>query len=105
MNDRAPSGVEIHADSVKILGTVCYDMLPFEINKPKIRASLETRLDHRTISMRPAKSRAVFRSAAGNRRGVQELFQGSWVHADPYAENNQQRNRGRIRDVHRGLLR
>lgn len=61
VNDRAPSGVEIHADSVKILGTVCYDMLPFEINKPKIRASLETRLDHRTISLRPAKSRAVFR--------------------------------------------
>lgn len=61
VNDKAPSGVEIHAESIRIIGEVYYDMLPFEINKGRIKASLETRLDHRTISLRPPRQRAIFR--------------------------------------------
>ena len=61
VNDKAPSGVEIHAYTVRILGTVYYEMLPFEINKRSIKASLETRLDHRTVSLRPVKNRAIFK--------------------------------------------
>lgn len=61
VNEKAPSGVEIHADSVRVLGKVYYDMLPFEINKGRIRASLETQFDHRAISLRPARMRAIFR--------------------------------------------
>ena len=61
VNDKAPSGVEIHACTVRILGTVYYEMLPFEINKRSIKASLETQLDHRTVSLRPVKNRAIFK--------------------------------------------
>lgn len=61
VNDKAPSGVEIHAYTVRILGTVYYEMLPFEINKRSIKASPETRLDHRTVSLRPVKNRAIFK--------------------------------------------
>ncbi|HOQ06634.1 MAG TPA: aspartate--tRNA(Asn) ligase [Clostridiales bacterium] len=61
VNGKAPSGVEIHAEAVRILGTVYYDMLPFGINRKRINASLDTQLDHRTVSLRPARSRAIFR--------------------------------------------
>jgi nondiscriminating aspartyl-tRNA synthetase len=61
INDKAPSGAEIHAESVKIIGKAYYDMLPFEINKGRIKASPETQLDYRTISMRAPKMRAVFK--------------------------------------------
>jgi nondiscriminating aspartyl-tRNA synthetase len=61
INDKAPSGAEIHADSISIIGRACYDMLPFEINKGRIKASLDTQLDHRTISLRPPKMRAIFK--------------------------------------------
>ncbi len=61
INDKAPSGAEIHADSIKITGKAYYDMLPFEINKGRIKASLETQLDFRTISMRAPRIRAIFK--------------------------------------------
>ncbi len=61
INDKAPSGAEIHADSIKITGKAYYDMLPFEINKGRIKASLETQLDFRTISMRAPRMRAIFK--------------------------------------------
>ncbi|HOL91423.1 MAG TPA: aspartate--tRNA(Asn) ligase [Clostridiales bacterium] len=70
MNEKAPYGVEILADSIRILGTVYYDMLPFEINRKKIKASLETQLDHRTISLRPVKSRAIFKV----QQEIEEVF-------------------------------
>ncbi|NLK86807.1 MAG: aspartate--tRNA(Asn) ligase [Clostridiaceae bacterium] len=61
INDKAPSGTEIHAESIKIAGKAYYDMLPFEINKGWIKASMETQLDYRTISMRSPRIRAVFK--------------------------------------------
>ncbi len=61
INDKAPSGAEILAESIKIVGKAYYDMLPFEINKGKIKASLETQLDYRTISIRAPKMRAIFK--------------------------------------------
>ncbi len=60
-NDKAPSGAEIHADSISITGAAYYDMLPFEINKGRVRASLETQLDNRTISLRAPKMSAVLK--------------------------------------------
>lgn len=60
-NEKAPCGVEIHAESLRVIGEAYYDMLPFEINKGGLKASLETQLDCRTISMRTPKARAIFR--------------------------------------------
>jgi nondiscriminating aspartyl-tRNA synthetase len=60
-NEKAPMGVELLVKEIKVLGKTYYDTLPFEINNPKITASLEKQLDHRSISLRRPELRAVFK--------------------------------------------
>ena len=61
VNERAPQGVEILVSNIKIVGKAYYDILPFEINNKELRATLETQLDNRTMSLRIPKIRAVFK--------------------------------------------
>lgn len=58
---KAPGGIEILASNIKVLGNTYYDILPFEISKKKINASLETILDNRAVSLRKPELRAVFK--------------------------------------------
>ena len=60
-NEKAPGGIEIIVDKIKILGKTYYDKLPFEINSYKNKAALETQLDHRTIALRRPEIRAIFK--------------------------------------------
>ncbi len=60
-NEKAPGGVELSVRALKVLGKAYYDTLPFEINNHKVSAALETQLDHRSISLRRPKTRAVFK--------------------------------------------
>ncbi len=60
-NIKAPNGVEVHVKDLRIVGKTYYDLLPFSINQQKVQASLETQLDHRTISLRRPSTRAVFK--------------------------------------------
>lgn len=60
-NEKAPGGIEIIVDEIKILGRTYYDELPFEINSYKNKAALETQLDHRTIALRRPEIRAIFK--------------------------------------------
>lgn len=60
-NEKAPGGIEIIVDEIKILGRTYYDKLPFEINRYKNKAALETQLDHRTIALRRPEIRAIFK--------------------------------------------
>lgn len=60
-NQKAPGGIEIIVDEIKILGKTYYDKLPFEINSYKNKAALETQLDHRTIALRRPEIRAIFK--------------------------------------------
>ena len=60
-NEKAPVGIEIIVDEIKILGRTYYDKLPFEINSYKNKAALETQLDHRTIALRRPEIRAIFK--------------------------------------------
>ncbi|AJA46280.1 aspartate--tRNA(Asp/Asn) ligase [Clostridium pasteurianum DSM 525 = ATCC 6013] len=60
-NEKAPEGIEVQVDELKVLGKTYYDKLPFAINAGKIKAALETQLDHRTISLRAPKITAVFK--------------------------------------------
>ena len=60
-NEKAPCGIEIIVDEIKILGRTYYDKLPFEINSYKNKAALETQLDHRTIALRRPEIRAIFK--------------------------------------------
>ena len=60
-NEKAPGGIEIIVDKIKILGKTYYDKLPFEINSFKNKAALETQLDHRTIALRRPEITAIFK--------------------------------------------
>ena len=60
-NEKAPGGIEIIVDEIKILGRTYYDKLPFEINSYKNKAAWETQLDHRTIALRRPEIRAIFK--------------------------------------------
>ncbi len=59
-NGKAPKGMEIHVESIHIIGQVYYELLPFSINQSKVQASLEKELDYRYISLRRPDRRAVF---------------------------------------------
>ncbi|WP_213818339.1 aspartate--tRNA(Asn) ligase [Garciella nitratireducens] len=63
-NQKAPGGLEVQVQNIKIVGKTYYDLLPFSINQKDIKASLETQLDHRTISLRRPSKRAVFKVQA-----------------------------------------
>lgn len=60
-NEKAPNKIEVAVESIEIIGKTYYDKLPFEINSYKNKASLETQLDHRTISLRRPEIRAIFK--------------------------------------------
>ena len=56
---KAPGGFEVEVSMLRIVGKADYDVLPFPVNKED-PVHLETKLDHRTISLRPPKARAPF---------------------------------------------
>lgn len=60
-NSKAPGGLEVQVKKIQVIGKTYYDLLPFSIHQKEINASLETQLDHRTISIRKPIKRAVFK--------------------------------------------
>ncbi len=60
-NRKAINNIEMKVENLNIISNVNYDMLPFQINKRKINAGLETQLDYRTVSLRRPSIRAVFK--------------------------------------------
>jgi len=60
-NPKAPGGIELSVTGFDVLGKAYYEKLPFEINRGKIKASLETQLDYRTMSLRQPRTRAIFK--------------------------------------------
>ena len=60
-NEKAPGGIEIIVDDIKLLGKTYYEKLPFEVNSFKNKACLETQLDNRTIALRRPEIRAIFK--------------------------------------------
>jgi nondiscriminating aspartyl-tRNA synthetase len=57
---RAPLGVEIHAARVEPISAVAVE-LPLQINKRALSAGLDVLLDHRSVSLRAPRLRAIFR--------------------------------------------
>jgi len=56
---RAPMGVEIRIARIEAISPV-REVLPFPINKAQLSAGLDTQLDHRAVSLRAPRARAVF---------------------------------------------
>ena len=71
--ERAPRGVESAAESAEIL-SVPAGPLPLPVDKRKLGASLEARLDHRAISLRNVRERARFRVQEGIVRGFRDFL-------------------------------
>jgi len=60
----APSGVELHDVELGVITPVA-EILPFELNKPDVAATLPVFLDHATVGHRHPRRRAILRLAAG----------------------------------------
>jgi nondiscriminating aspartyl-tRNA synthetase len=61
---QAPGGFELHRPRLEIINPVA-EALPVSVNKPQIKASLPTILDHAVLANRHLKRRAIFRLGAG----------------------------------------
>lgn len=71
--ERAPHGFELRLRTVKILSRPV-ETMPVAINKWKMNASLETRLDLRPLTLRNVRERARFRIQEGMVRGFREYL-------------------------------
>jgi len=74
LNEKAPEGIEVHVDYLKVLGKGEYDLLPFAINGRKIDASLEKQLDYRTVTLRRKDKRSIFKIQQGIVEGFREFL-------------------------------
>ncbi len=72
-NAKAPGGMELMAQSMKILSEPA-EAMPIPIAKQKMSASLETRLDLRPISLRHMRERAKFRIQEGITRAFRDYL-------------------------------
>lgn len=71
--ERAPHGFEIRLREIKVLSKPT-ETMPISINKWKMGASLETRLELRPLSLRHLKERAKFRVQEGIVRGFRDFL-------------------------------
>lgn len=71
--ERAPHGFELRLRTVKILSRPA-ETMPVAINKWKMNASLETRIDLRPLTLRNVRERARFRIQEGIVRGFREYL-------------------------------
>ena len=73
-NEKAPNGIEIRMESVKILSEPEDEMMPLAISKWKLNTSLEAKLNYRPISLRNIRERAKFRIQEGIVRGLRDFL-------------------------------
>jgi nondiscriminating aspartyl-tRNA synthetase len=72
---QARSGFELHEPVVRVITPVT-ESLPFPINKPVLKTSLDTFLDHATVGLRHPARRALFRVEAGVMAAYREFLNG-----------------------------
>lgn len=75
-NDRAPGGLEIRLESLRILSRPADEMMPLAISKWKLNTSLEAKLNYRPISLRNVRERAKFRLQEGLTRAFRDFLYG-----------------------------
>ncbi|MCM1057950.1 MAG: OB-fold nucleic acid binding domain-containing protein [Firmicutes bacterium] len=71
---RAKAGAELHITEVKVLSEPVAQM-PIVMNQKLIEASLENKLDHRPLTLRNEKERAIFKLQEGLLRGIRRFLQ------------------------------
>ncbi len=73
-NEKAPAGIEIHAEETTVLAPAESD-LPFPVNSDPANIGLEAVLDNRFISLRNPKIRGIFELQAGIIQAFSEYLQ------------------------------
>ena len=73
-DERAPGGVELHAQRVRVLSRAA-EAMPVPIGKNKMNLSLDTDLSLRFVTLRNLRKRAVFKIQEGIVRGFREALQ------------------------------
>lgn len=73
-NEKAPNGIEIRMESIKILSEPEDEMIPLAISKWKLNTSLEAKLNYRSISLRNIRERAKFRIQEGLTRAFRDFL-------------------------------
>jgi len=72
-DERAPHGFELRLDQVKVFSEPA-EAMPLQISKYKLNTSLEAKLNHRAVSLRNVRERAVFRIQEGITRGFRDFL-------------------------------
>ena len=73
-NEKAPGGIEIRMENLKILSQPKAEMMPLAISKWKLNPSLEAKLNYRSISLRNIRERAKFRIQEGLTRAFRDFL-------------------------------
>lgn len=75
-NEKAPGGIEIRMEKVRILSEPSDDRMPLAIAKWKLNTSLEAKLNYRSIALRNIRERAKFRIQEGLTRAFRDFLYG-----------------------------
>lgn len=75
-NEKAPGGIEIRIQSVRILSEPADERMPLAISKWKLNTSLEAKLNYRPLSLRNIRERAKFRIQEGLTRAFRDFLYG-----------------------------
>lgn len=73
-NDKAPNGIEVHMESLRILSEPEDEQMPLPINKWKLNTSLDAKLNYRSISLRNIRERAKFKIQEGLTRAFRDFL-------------------------------
>lgn len=75
-NQKAPNGIEIRMEKLKVLSEPAADRMPLAVSKWKLKTSLEAKLNYRSISLRNVRERAKFRIQEGLTRAFRDFLYG-----------------------------
>ena len=73
-NEKAPNGIEIRMESLRILSEPEADMMPLAISKWKLNTSLDAKLNYRPIALRYVRERAKFKLQEGITRAFRDFL-------------------------------
>ena len=73
-NEKAPNGIEIRMESLRILSEPEDEMMPLAISKWKLNTSLDAKLNYRSISLRNIRERAKFKIQEGITRAFRDFL-------------------------------
>lgn len=73
-NEKAPNGIEIRMEKLRILSESADERMPLAISKWKLKTSLEAKLNYRAISLRNVRERAKFRIQEGLIRAFRDFL-------------------------------